>query len=77
MLGLSVTDVPVHTMSAMSESQRGRALIIDILLIQGRVTKLGRSAKVLVGVVGVGVIFVANLTKGQRSAVIDSRYNVV
>jgi hypothetical protein len=54
----------------------GQALILDILLIQGRITKLGRSAKVLVGVVGVGVIFVANLTKGQRSAVIDIRYNV-
>jgi hypothetical protein len=58
------------------KDQMGQALILDILLIQGRITKLGRSAKVLVGVVGVGVIFVANLTKGQRSAVIDSRDNV-
>ena len=39
--------------------QRGQALIIDICSIRGEITKLCRSANVLVGLAGMGVVCAA------------------
>jgi hypothetical protein len=50
----------------MALRQRGRALILDICSIRGGITKLGRSANVLVGFAGAGVIFATNLMKGSK-----------
>jgi len=51
----------------MKANERGRALILDICLIRGGITKLGRSSKVLVGFAGVGLVFAANPMKGAKN----------